>query len=99
MKLTEASLRNPAAVAVVTEGEQECFAPDRRELQRTLGRVHGFISDRIVRQHFMGAYPGARTGLAEAAFITTAPAPMVTPLPMVGCRLPLSLPVPPSVTP
>ena len=63
----------PAAVAVVTEGEQECFAPDRRELQRTLGRVHGFISDRIVRQHFMGAYPGARTGLAEAAFITTAP--------------------------
>ena len=63
----------PAAVAVVTEGEQECFEPDRRELQRVLGPIHGMISYRIIRSQFMGAYDGARTGLTEIAFVTTAP--------------------------
>lgn len=46
----------PAAVAVITEGEQECFEPDRRELQRVLGPIHGMISYRIIRSQFMGAY-------------------------------------------
>jgi len=63
----------PAAVAVVTEGEQECFEPDRRELQRVLGPIHGVISYLIIRSQFMGAYDGARTGLTEIAFVTTAP--------------------------
>ncbi|MDQ0896059.1 GNAT family N-acetyltransferase [Agromyces ramosus] len=63
----------PAAVAVVTQGTQECFAPDRRELQRVLGTVHGFITDRIIRSQFMGADDGARDGLAEIGFVTTAP--------------------------
>lgn len=63
----------PAAVAVVTEGDQECFDPDRRELQRTLGVIHGAISHRIIRSQFMGAYEGARPGLTEIAFVTTAP--------------------------
>lgn len=63
----------PAAVAVVTEGAQECFTPDRRELQRVLGTVHGMISFQIVRSQFMGADPGAREGLTEIGFVTTAP--------------------------
>jgi ribosomal protein S18 acetylase RimI-like enzyme len=63
----------PAAVAVVTEGEQECFEPDRRELQRVLGPIHGMISYRIIQSQFMGAYNGARVGLTEIAFVTTAP--------------------------
>jgi ribosomal protein S18 acetylase RimI-like enzyme len=63
----------PAAVAVVTEGDEECFEPDRRELQRALGPVHGVISCRIIRSQFMGAYDDARAGLTEIAFVTTAP--------------------------
>ncbi|WDH79622.1 GNAT family N-acetyltransferase [Microbacterium esteraromaticum] len=63
----------PAAIASVTEGDQECFAPDRREMQRTLGWFHGLISFAIVRSQFLGAYPGARPGLAEIGFVTTAP--------------------------
>ena len=63
----------PAAVAAVTEGEQECFKPDRHELQRVLGPIHGMISYRIIRSQFMGAYDGARDGLTEIAFVTTAP--------------------------
>jgi ribosomal protein S18 acetylase RimI-like enzyme len=63
----------PAAVAVVTEGDQECFEPDRRALQSVLGPLHGLISYSIVRSQFMGAYDGARTGLVEIGFVTTAP--------------------------
>lgn len=63
----------PAAVAVVTEGEQECFNPDRHELQRALGPIHGMISYRIIRSQFMGACDGARDSLTEIAFVTTAP--------------------------
>lgn len=63
----------PAAVAVVTEGTQECFEPDRRELQRVLGTFHGAISYRIIRSQFMGVYDSARDGLAEIGFVTTAP--------------------------
>ncbi|WP_102157423.1 GNAT family N-acetyltransferase [Zhihengliuella halotolerans] len=63
----------PAALATVTEGDQECFAPSRREFQRALGRVHGLISYLIIRSQFLGAYDGARPGLAEIGFVTTAP--------------------------
>ena len=63
----------PAAIASVTEGDQECFAPDRRAMQHVLGRLHGLISYRIVRSHFLGTYDGARPGLAEIGFATTAP--------------------------
>lgn len=64
---------DPAAIASVTEGEQECFAPRRREFQRALGRVHGSISHLIVRSQFLGAYEGSRPGLVEIGFVTTAP--------------------------
>lgn len=63
----------PAAIASVTEGDQECFEPDRREMQRALGRWHGLFSYFIVRSQFLGAYDGARPGLAEIGFVTTAP--------------------------
>ena len=63
----------PAAIASVTEGDQECFEPDRREMQRALGRWHGLFSYLIVRSQFLGAYEGARPGLAEIGFVTTAP--------------------------
>lgn len=64
----------PAAIASVTEGSQECFNPDRRTMQRELGRLHGLISYFIVRSQFLGAYGGARPGLVEIGFVTTAPA-------------------------
>lgn len=64
---------HPAALATITEGDQECFAPRRREFQRALGRVHGLTSYLIVRSQFLGTYDGARPGLAEIGFVTTAP--------------------------
>ncbi|MGW9417124.1 GNAT family N-acetyltransferase [Cellulosimicrobium funkei] len=63
----------PSAVASVTEAAQECFAPEKRPFQDALGRVHGAISYRIVRSQFLGGYDGARDGLAEIGFVTTAP--------------------------
>lgn len=63
----------PAALASVTEGDQECFDPRRREMQRALGRLHGLIGYGIVRSQFLGAYDGARPGLAEIGFVTTSP--------------------------
>lgn len=63
----------PAAVASVTESDQECFAPSRRELQRVLGAVHGLVSHLIVRSQFLGVYEGARPGLVEIGFVATAP--------------------------
>jgi ribosomal protein S18 acetylase RimI-like enzyme len=63
----------PAGIASVTEGKEECFEPDRREFSRALGPVHGTISCVIVRSQFMGAFEGARDGLAEIGFVTTAP--------------------------
>lgn len=63
----------PAAIASVTEGDQECFAPDRREMQRALGTLHGLISYQIVRSQFLGANDEARPGLVEIGFVTTTP--------------------------
>ena len=64
----------PAAIASVTEGAQECFAPEKRPIQRALGWMRGTISYGIVRSQFLGAYDDAREGLAEIGFVTTAPA-------------------------
>lgn len=63
----------PAAIATVTEGDQQCFAPGRREFRRALGRWHGLVSYHIVRHQFLGVYDGARPGLAEIGFVTTTP--------------------------
>ncbi|ACQ82248.1 GCN5-related protein N-acetyltransferase [Beutenbergia cavernae DSM 12333] len=64
----------PAGVATVTTGAQECFAPRARELRRHLGGVHGTISYQVIRSQFLGGYDGARDGLAEIGFVATAPA-------------------------
>lgn len=64
----------PAAIASVTVGTQECFAPRWSEMRRHLGTVHGTISHFVVRSQFLGAADGARAGLAEIGFVTTAPA-------------------------
>nr|WP_201760639.1 GNAT family N-acetyltransferase [Nonomuraea sp. K271] len=64
----------PAAIASVTVGTQECFAPRWSEIRRHLGTVHGTISHLVVRSQFLGAPDEARPGLAEIGFVTTAPA-------------------------
>lgn len=64
----------PAAVASLTEGDQECFAPRWREIRRHLGPVHGTISHLVLRSQFLGAPEDAEKGLAEIGFVTTAPA-------------------------
>jgi ribosomal protein S18 acetylase RimI-like enzyme len=63
----------PAAIASLTEGTQECFAPRWAEFRRHLGPVRGTTSHLIVRSQFLGAYQGARDRLAEIGFVTTAP--------------------------
>lgn len=62
-----------AAIASVTEGAQECFAPRWDPIRQHLGPVHGTMSYLVVRSQFLGAYDGARAGLAEIGFVTTAP--------------------------
>ncbi|WP_063035988.1 GNAT family N-acetyltransferase [Nocardia grenadensis] len=64
----------PAAIASVTTGDQECFAPRLPEFRRHLGLLHGTISYPIVRSQFLGAPDEARDGLAEIAFVATVPA-------------------------
>lgn len=63
----------PAAIASVTEGAQECFAPDPREIRRSLGGVRGLVGSFIIRSQFVGGYDDARPGLGEIGFVTTAP--------------------------
>ncbi|PBC51473.1 GNAT family N-acetyltransferase [Rhodococcus sp. ACPA1] len=63
----------PAAIASVTSGDQECFAPRLPEFRRHLGILHGTISYLVVRSQFLGAPEQARDGLAEIGFVTTAP--------------------------
>jgi ribosomal protein S18 acetylase RimI-like enzyme len=64
----------PAAIASVTSRDQECFAPRLPEFRRHLGLLHGTISYPVVRSQFLGAPDEARDGLAEIAFVATAPA-------------------------
>ncbi|WP_212761554.1 GNAT family N-acetyltransferase [Nocardia uniformis] len=64
----------PAAIASVTSGDQECFAPRLSEFRRHPGFRHGTISYLVVRSQFLGAPDEARDGLAEIAFVATAPA-------------------------
>ncbi|MCQ4118489.1 GNAT family N-acetyltransferase [Rhodococcus tibetensis] len=64
----------PAAIASVTSGDQECFAPRLPEFRRHLGLLRGTISYLVVRSQFLGVPDQARDGLAEIGFVTTAPA-------------------------
>ncbi|MEV7527698.1 GNAT family N-acetyltransferase [Agrococcus sediminis] len=64
----------PAGLASLTEGDEQLFAPDRREILRHLGPVRGRIADRVIRSWFMGAHAGSRPGVAEIGFVATEPA-------------------------
>lgn len=63
----------PAGLASITTGNEECFAPHWSQLRRHLGAVHGTVSYFVVRSQFLGSSPEARQGLAEIGFVTTAP--------------------------
>lgn len=63
----------PAGIASLTVGEEECFAPQWAPMRRHLGQIHGTITYLVVRSEFLGA-PEAEPGLAEIGFVATAPA-------------------------
>ena len=65
--------RRPAAVATLTEQEQEYFPPTWREIRHHLGLIHGTISHLVTRSQFLGGLPDAQEGLAEIGFVTTHP--------------------------
>jgi ribosomal protein S18 acetylase RimI-like enzyme len=64
----------PAAVASLTTGDEQCFRPRWREFCRTLGPLRGLVAYLVVRTQFLGVYEGAKDGLAEIGFVATAPA-------------------------
>ena len=65
----------PAAVAFVTEGTQEAFAPRWEPMRRELGLLRGTITHLVVRSQFVGAREGAGLpGLGEIGFVATDPA-------------------------
>ncbi|WP_154792344.1 GNAT family N-acetyltransferase [Occultella kanbiaonis] len=64
----------PAAVACLSEGDEEVLQPRAAEFRRHLGLVHGTITHLIVRSQFLGGHDGVRPGLVEIGFVTTAPA-------------------------
>lgn len=65
----------PAGVASLTTGDEQCFAPPRwPDVRRRLGLYRGTICYLVIRTQFMGTYKGAQEDLAEIGFVTTAPA-------------------------
>lgn len=62
----------PAALASLTEGDQESIDHNVRTLRAHLGLVRGTIADRVFRKHFQGANSSSREGLAEIGFVATA---------------------------
>lgn len=64
----------PAAVAFVTEGSQEAFAPRWGPMRRELGLLRGTITHLVVRTQFVGSREGAGLpGLGEIGFVATDP--------------------------
>lgn len=62
-----------AALATLTTGDQQAFAPDARTMRRHLGIVRGTVCDRVIRSWFMGISPAVAAGASEIGFVTTAP--------------------------
>ena len=62
----------PAALASLTEGDQEAIDHDVRTLRRHLGLVKGTIADRVFRTHFQGNSPEPRPGRVEIGFVASA---------------------------
>ena len=64
----------PAGLASLTVGDQTLFAPRLREIRRHLGLARGLLAYVVIRNWFMRASDGARSGLAEIGFVATEPA-------------------------
>lgn len=64
----------PAGLASLSQGGQELFAPQWRQLRRHLGPVRGLLALMVIRRWFMGPSEGVRPGVAEIGFVATAPA-------------------------
>ncbi|GAA1107234.1 MAG: GNAT family N-acetyltransferase [Nocardiopsis sp. BM-2018] len=62
----------PAALASLTEADQEAIDHDASVLRRHLGLVKGTIADRVFRTHFQGSSPVPKPGLAEIGFVASA---------------------------
>lgn len=62
----------PAALASLTEGDQEAIDHDAHVLRRHLGLIKGTIADRVFRTHFQGSSPDPKPGRAEIGFVASA---------------------------
>ncbi|WP_086829733.1 N-acetyltransferase [Allokutzneria sp. NRRL B-24872] len=63
----------PAAVATLTSGTEQCFAPKWAPLRKHLGLMRGTICFFVVRKHFMAVSSTVPEGAAEIGFVATAP--------------------------
>ncbi|MCP3805046.1 GNAT family N-acetyltransferase [Allokutzneria sp. A3M-2-11 16] len=63
----------PAAVATLTSGTQQCFAPRWGPFRKHLGWVRGTVCYHVIRNQFMAVSEGAAEDVAEIGFVTTAP--------------------------
>ncbi|GAA4023617.1 hypothetical protein GCM10022247_55010 [Allokutzneria multivorans] len=63
----------PAAVATLTSGAEQCLAPKWAPLRRHLGLLRGTICYFVVRKHFMAVSTTVPEGAAEIGFVATAP--------------------------
>lgn len=61
----------PAGLASLTVGDEECVQPDAKTLRRHLGAVRGTIADRVFRSQFQGAVREPREGKAEIGFVAS----------------------------
>jgi len=64
----------PAAVASLTEGAQQCFDPRWSQMRRTLGFTRSVVVYWVIRSYFMSTPTDARQGKAEIGFVASAPA-------------------------
>ncbi|MGC7103022.1 GNAT family N-acetyltransferase [Amycolatopsis lurida] len=64
---------DPAAVATLTSGTEQCFAPKWRPLRKHLGLLRGTVCYFVIRTQFMAVSEGVTDGVAEIGFVTAAP--------------------------
>ncbi|WP_127793873.1 N-acetyltransferase [Agromyces sp. LHK192] len=64
----------PAGLASLTEGDEQLFDPDPREIRRHLGLVRGSLCAHVVRSWFMAVADDAAPGRGEIGFVATEPA-------------------------
>lgn len=64
----------PAGLASFTEGDEQLFAPDARQIRRHLGPLRGRLATSVIRRWFMAVGDEARPGRGEIGFVATEPA-------------------------